>query len=217
VSAATSDVDDGMWEDERPPWQRGRARTALGRAVHAVLQTVDLATGEGIDALAAAQAAAEGLQGCALQVAERARCALSSRMVLAALDASRYWREFFVAAVVEDLMVEGFIDLLYEHRDGLVIVEYQTDPIPDAQLDALVARCSLQVAAYALALEAVLDRQVVAARFVVIGDGWVQDRAATEFTAAKTTVRAHLRAHHATPHAPSGMSRGQFAATGGRG
>ena len=34
--------------DERPPWRRGRAGTAIGRAVHAVLQTVDLATGGGL-------------------------------------------------------------------------------------------------------------------------------------------------------------------------
>ena len=31
--------------DDRPAWRRGRAGTSVGRAVHAVLQTVDLATG----------------------------------------------------------------------------------------------------------------------------------------------------------------------------
>ena len=46
-----------------PPWNKGRYGTALGRAVHAVLQTVDLATGDGLDDAAAAQAAAEGIIG----------------------------------------------------------------------------------------------------------------------------------------------------------
>ena len=44
-----------------PPWQRGRYGTAVGRAVHAVLQFADLATGSDIDAQAAAQCAAEGI------------------------------------------------------------------------------------------------------------------------------------------------------------
>src|SRR5207244_3880670 len=35
--------------DDRPAWRRGRAGTSVGRAVHAVLQTVDLGAGEGLD------------------------------------------------------------------------------------------------------------------------------------------------------------------------
>ena len=47
--------------EEIPPWRRGRAGTSMGRAVHAVLQSIDLATGEGLAGAAAAQAAAEGI------------------------------------------------------------------------------------------------------------------------------------------------------------
>ncbi len=46
-----------------PPWQKGRYGSAIGRAVHAVLQTVDLATGQGLAEAGAAQAAAEGVLG----------------------------------------------------------------------------------------------------------------------------------------------------------
>ena len=59
--------DPGMMKEGRdlelPPWNKGRYGTAIGRAVHAVLQTVDLATGAGLADLAAAQAAAEGVLG----------------------------------------------------------------------------------------------------------------------------------------------------------
>ncbi len=59
--------DPGLAKDARdlelPPWNKGRYGTAVGRAVHAVLQTVDLATGQGLDDTAAAQAAAEGIIG----------------------------------------------------------------------------------------------------------------------------------------------------------
>ena len=44
--------DPGLAKDGRdlelPPWNKGRYGTAIGRAVHAVLQTVDLATGAGL-------------------------------------------------------------------------------------------------------------------------------------------------------------------------
>ncbi|MGH8901456.1 MAG: UvrD-helicase domain-containing protein [Egibacteraceae bacterium] len=171
------------------------AGTALGRAVRAVLQTVDLATGEGVDTMAAAQAAAEGLEGRAPQIARLARSVLSSRAVQDAL-ARRHWRELFIAGVVEGITVEGFVDLLHEHPDGLVVVSYQTDPAPDAldpQLDALVARC----AASALVLEAALDRPVAACRLVFVGDGPARERAVTDLAAAKAAVRTHLRAHRA--------------------
>ena len=49
-------------ERETPePWRRGRAGTSVGRAVHAVLQSIDLATGDGIADRARAQAVAEGV------------------------------------------------------------------------------------------------------------------------------------------------------------
>ena len=53
-----ADADSGA--EDMHASRRGRGGAALGRAVHAVLQSIDLETGEGIDATARAQAAAEG-------------------------------------------------------------------------------------------------------------------------------------------------------------
>ena len=44
-----------------PPWLKGRYGTAVGRAVHGVLQTIDLATGDGAAAAVAAQCEAEAV------------------------------------------------------------------------------------------------------------------------------------------------------------
>ncbi len=48
-TSGSAALDPGLLKDpvdlELPPWQRGRYGTAVGRAVHGVLQTVDLATG----------------------------------------------------------------------------------------------------------------------------------------------------------------------------
>ena len=124
---------------ELPPWNKGRYGTAIGRAVHAVLQTVDLATGAGIDELAAAQAAAEGVLGFEATIAALVQSALASPTVRAACREREYWRETYVAVPVEGLTLEGYVDLVYRDRptDGaLVVVDYKTDAIDDdAQLD----------------------------------------------------------------------------------
>jgi ATP-dependent exoDNAse (exonuclease V) beta subunit len=154
--------------DDEPPWRRGRAGTAIGRAVHAVLQTIDLATGDGATALAAAQAAAEGVPDLATVIEQRVRSVLESPSVEAAVATGKYWREVFVAVPVGERVLEGFIDLLYEDADGeLVVVDYKTDGVRnEADADEAVGRYRLQAAAYALAVSHSLSRPVSRCVFV---------------------------------------------------
>ena len=65
----------GARDVELPPWQKGRYGSAVGRAVHGVLQTVDLATGAGLDDAVAAQCLAEGVA----QHAEHVRALVADR------------------------------------------------------------------------------------------------------------------------------------------
>ncbi|MBW3537135.1 MAG: UvrD-helicase domain-containing protein, partial [Actinobacteria bacterium] len=153
---------------ERQPWQRGRGGTSLGRAVHSTLQTIDLATGEGLADTARAQAAAEGILHRADEVAARVRAALASSIAAEASQA-RYWRELYVGAPIEDLTVEGYIDLLYETGDGLVLVDWKTDAIDARREQAeAVARYGEQLSGYARVLEATLGRPVTRAVLVFL-------------------------------------------------
>ena len=163
----TTDEADERVDDE-PPWRRGRAGTAIGRAVHAVLQTIDLATGDGAASLAAAQAAAEGVPDLAAVIEQRVRSVLESPSVKAAVATGKYWREVFVAVPVGERVLEGFIDLLYEDADGeLVVVDYKTDGVRnEADADEAVGRYRLQAAAYALAVSRSLARPVSRCVFV---------------------------------------------------
>ncbi len=86
--------------------------------------------------------------------------ALNAPIVAEALT-HRFWREVPVAATISDVLIDGYIDLLFEDSDGLVIVDYKTDAFADAgDLDHLVERYRAQVAAYAVALEAAVARPV---------------------------------------------------------
>jgi ATP-dependent helicase/nuclease subunit A len=148
--------EDGLQKDARdldlPPWQKGRYGSAIGRAVHAVLQTVDLATGEGLEAAAKAQAAAEGVLGREGVIERLARSALDADIVRRAAGLA-HWREVYVGVPYGDGVLEGYIDLLYRDDDGLVVVDHKTDAWrSDADLDAKVERYALQLQAYAHAV-----------------------------------------------------------------
>ncbi len=136
-----------------PPWQKGRYGSAVGRAVHAALQTVDLVTGEGLEDAAAAQAAAEGVLGKEGVVVALCQSALASEVVQRAAQRP-HWREVYVGAPHEVYgVLEGYVDLLYRDDDGLVVVDYKTDAWrADAELDSKVDRYRPQLQAYVEAL-----------------------------------------------------------------
>jgi ATP-dependent helicase/nuclease subunit A len=151
MAAATALADAGLQKDavdlDLPPWQRGRYGTAIGRAVHAVLQDADLRTGDDIDELAAAQCAAEGIFG------------LEGRV--AALSRSAHWRELFVVAELGGTVVEGYIDLLVRTPGGLVIVDYKTDQWqPGTDRSTRIARYRHQLAAYGVVLGRLLAEPI---------------------------------------------------------
>ena len=81
TAIAVQPPDEGLLKDgvdlDLPPWQHGRYGTAVGRAVHAVLQDADLGDGADIDELATAQSAAEGIFGLEARVASLSRSALA--------------------------------------------------------------------------------------------------------------------------------------------
>ncbi|MCH8064127.1 MAG: PD-(D/E)XK nuclease family protein, partial [Chloroflexi bacterium] len=145
-------------EDE--PWRRGRAGTSIGRAVHAVLQTIDLESGALTRETAEAQASAEGVPKRWQEIADLVDTARTSPVVKRALASGRYWREVPVATPVGDGALEGIIDLLFEEEDGFVIVDYKTDSLSDEQTEAAMQRYRLQGGAYALALQEAVGRPV---------------------------------------------------------
>ena len=113
--------DPGLRKDpvdlDLPPWQRGRYGTAVGRAVHGVLQFADLEHGSDIDRLADAQCAAEGILGVSETVAALARSALEAPIVRSTREHEHH-RELFVAAEIDGRVLEGYIDLLVRTPDG---------------------------------------------------------------------------------------------------
>ena len=148
--------------------RRGRGGAPIGRAVHAVLQTIDLATGDGIDHTARAQAAAEGVPQDHAEIARLASAAVDSDIVRRAVASRRFWREVPVAAPIADGALEGFIDLLFEEDGELVIVDYKTDAIDQDSTEEYTARYHTQAGCYALAAERATQRRVKEVAFLFL-------------------------------------------------
>ena len=186
--------DPGLQKQSRnldlPPWQKGRYGTAIGRAVHGTLQTADLRTGEGLAEVAAAQAAAEGVLGRETIVEALSRSALGTDVVNEAIS-GEYWREMYVAAPLsDDLVLEGYVDLLYRTAEGLVVVDYKTDAVPDdATLAIKLARYRLQGATYALAVEEATGETVSRVVFAFLREDGATERDVADLRGAIDEVR----------------------------
>ena len=154
--------------DSPEPWRRGRAGTSVGRTVHAVLQAIDLANGEGIADRARAQAAAEGIPERESEIVRLARAAVESDVVRRAVASGRYWREVPVAAEVGAGSLHGFIDLLFEEDGELVVVDYKTDLVGAEEAGEAVARYRLQGGAYAYSIGQVTGKRVKGVVFLYL-------------------------------------------------
>ncbi len=194
--------------------RRGRAGTAVGRAVHATLQLTDLGAvpadpathpadphpdpgtvpgaGDPVDVLSRHQAEIEAIPDLADTVAALARSALRSEAVALA-RAHPHRRELYVAAPVGERVIEGYVDLLIETPHGLVVVDYKTDAVSsEAEIDAKLATYELQGAAYAVALEAATGLTVADCRFVFCHRSGPVERSVADLPGAMARVRAWL-------------------------
>jgi ATP-dependent exoDNAse (exonuclease V) beta subunit len=151
-----------------PPWLKGRYGTAVGRAVHGTLQTIDLMSADGLDAAVAAQCEAEAIPDQAGQVRSLAIAALESPSVREAA-ASPHWREVYACTPLDGRLLEGYVDLLYRRPEGLVVLDYKTAATNDlGELDRRRRGYRLQGASYALTIAATTGEPVVRVTFLFL-------------------------------------------------
>ncbi|MDP6821705.1 MAG: UvrD-helicase domain-containing protein [Dehalococcoidia bacterium] len=178
-------TEDGQIEVD--PWRRGRAASAIGRAVHAVLQDVDLGDPYLLGALSAKHARSHDVVDSEQEVLDLAKATLEAPVMRRAAEADsrgRTWRESYVSAPVghKGVILEGYVDLLFEDDDGsLVIVDYKTDRTNEA-----AELYELQLGAYAAAVRRATGRDVSQAVLVF-------SRRAQEALAGGTDIEAAQR------------------------
>jgi ATP-dependent helicase/nuclease subunit A len=168
--------------------------------VHATLQTIELGTGRGIEATAAAQAAAEGVVGHEETIAALTRAAVASPTVQRASECS-HWRETYVAVPLDGIMLEGYVDLVFRDHDGLVVVDYKTDAVgADTRADR-ISHYRIQAAAYALAVAEATGEPVTRGVLCFLDPSGATDVefAGDDLEAAVAEVRALVAAERDDP------------------
>jgi ATP-dependent exoDNAse (exonuclease V) beta subunit len=184
--ATRTRTDPGWPHESGSPWQDADVSLQVGRAVHGVLATLDLTSGRdrsGREAseLSHARAFAHGVGEHADSVASMVHGALGSAVVKRAAS-RRHWREIYVAVPV-DLpqpanppgargVLEGFVDLLFEDDDGLVVVDYKTDRMTGPETVRNASELyRAQVAAYSIAVEMSCGKPVARCVLLFVADG----------------------------------------------
>jgi len=180
-------------------WRRGRAGTAIGRAVHSVLQSLDLDTADPADDqgraavanLAAAQALAESVPWATDEIAATAAAVLQSEMIADLRAAKRHFKELYVAVPLGATILEGYVDLVIDKGSSLTVIDYKTDRVAGpADIEAKLDRYRLQGAAYALALELTTGRPVDEVAFLFCAPEQATMRRIDDLSIAKTQARA---------------------------
>ena len=128
----------------------------------------------GIEQLAKLHAKDQGISASIGDVARLANRALRSPAVLAGMRAPRLWPEIPVAASIDTprgpVVIEGIIDLLYQDKDGqLVILDYKSDRVDDDDAaDAKLEDYRMQGVAYVAAVERATGNTVKAVQFLFV-------------------------------------------------
>lgn len=199
VDAALVDEDDDQADQDvldvgatKPPVVRRKGRTgsAIGTAVHNTLEYLDLANPTDVEQQCARQCDLELIPEMHDTVLAMVRSALASNAVALAV-ANKHYKELYVAAPLGETMVEGYIDLLIETSEGLIVVDYKTDSArTEAEVDAKLAAYELQGASYAVILEETTGLEVIDCLFVFCNTRGVIERAVVDLEAAKARTRA---------------------------
>lgn len=134
--------------------QRGRAGTAIGSAVHQVLQDVDFADLSNLDQLINSAVAAYTGEATYEDIAPRVQSILNSPTMQKASGLKTIHEAWVAAEVEPGVELEGAVDLLIENEDGtLSIIDFKTDRVSGDDLLIRARGYEPQLGGYALILE----------------------------------------------------------------
>jgi ATP-dependent helicase/nuclease subunit A len=126
----------------------------VGSAVHRALELLDLGAPTEQAISFAVETACGELSSAQLTGAVRVLVQSALRSpVMRLAGTCRHWKEVPIVADIGGRIVEGFIDLLVDTSDGLIVVDYKTDQVRSgAECEEKAAAYAPQITAYATAL-----------------------------------------------------------------
>ncbi len=155
---------------------QGLSAAERGTAMHLAMQYLDLNTAADEDTVRAQVAALAqrrlltAEQAASLDIPALVRF-LSSPLAERIRQARQVWREYRFALLVdggvydpaaagEEMLLQGVADCVFETENGLVVVDFKTDRVTGEALAQRAETYRPQLAAYAAALEKILEKSV---------------------------------------------------------
>ena len=154
---------------------QGLSAAERGTAMHLVMQYLDLGAVSGDDVRSQVAALTQrrlltAEQAASLDIPALVRF-LSSPLAERIRRSRQVWREYRFALLVdggiydpsaagEELLLQGVADCVFETERGLVVVDFKTDRVTGPELPQRAETYRPQLAAYAAALEKILEKPV---------------------------------------------------------
>ncbi len=152
-------------DEETPQDQEVHAGgTAFGNLVHAILARLEPPTRECLESLqevgvAFAHTLDLGEDDVAFAM-DLIRNSLENGILARAGVAPRRWQELPFMFELEGRVIRGFIDLVFEEKEKLTIVDFKTDKVAEGEEEEKASFYENQGGAYVMALEAVTGLEV---------------------------------------------------------
>ncbi|MGD0623627.1 MAG: PD-(D/E)XK nuclease family protein [Thermodesulfobacteriota bacterium] len=108
---------------------------AFGSAFHEVMELVDLVDGKNLNVLAKMKAIEQAIPKKVDKIEDLCRKTLSHSLMERVRRAKRFFREVPFSVSLEEKIMEGKIDLLFQEDEEWVIVDYKTDEVSGEALE----------------------------------------------------------------------------------
>jgi ATP-dependent helicase/nuclease subunit A len=144
---------------------------AFGSAFHEVMERVDLVDGRNLKALAQIKAIEQSISGKAEEIGGLCERCLRHPLMERARRSKRLFRETPFSVFLNEKVVEGKIDLLFEEGEEWVVVDYKTDQVSGETLEQRFQSYREQGIWYAEAVQKVTGSNVKEVVFFFVWTG----------------------------------------------
>ena len=125
-----------FWDEIVDPGSEGAGGgKPFGSAFHELMEHADLKNGANVKILSQMKAAAHSIPDAAEKLGKLCLKTISHPLMDRVRRSLRFFREVPFSVSYQEKIVEGKIDLLFEERDGWVIVDYKTDDVSAEALE----------------------------------------------------------------------------------
>jgi ATP-dependent exoDNAse (exonuclease V) beta subunit len=146
----------------------------FGLAFHAVMERLDLASGSNLGDLSRVKAMDQSIPGLAEKIETLCRRCLDHPLMERARKSKRIFREVPFSVSLNDNIVEGKIDLLFEEGGSWAIVDYKTDDVSGESLEQRFQSYQEQGTWYARAVHQATGGKVKEVTFFFVRSGEVR-------------------------------------------